>query len=96
MKPADHHPNHKWIVSKKGFELLQEWNVQQAKRDQDSFDMYIFSDFSGYGTCEVIENMVKSLTCEFKVSLALTCVSFWPSPKKRRRDHRIRWRCGRS
>ena len=58
-KPAADYPEHKWVVTKHGFELMQEWNVQQAKRNQDCFDMHIFNDFNGYGTCEVIENMVR-------------------------------------
>lgn len=35
-----------------------QWQEQQAKRDQDMFGMYIFNDWSGYGTAEVMENML--------------------------------------
>ncbi len=65
-KPADDYPEHQWIVTKKGFELTLEWQTQQAKRDQDYFDMHVFSDWSGYGICEVIENMVRSEEIEDK------------------------------
>ena len=58
FKLADDHPEHKWIVTKKGFELQNEWLNQADKRCPDNFDMYIFNDFYGYGICEVIENMV--------------------------------------
>ena len=58
FKLADDHPEHKWIVTKKGFELQNEWLNQAEKRCPDNFDMYIFNDFYGYGICEVIENMV--------------------------------------
>lgn len=57
-KPADKHPEHKWIMTKAGFYLFMKWVEEQAKRDQDNFDMYIYNDFSGYGTKEVMENMV--------------------------------------
>ena len=58
FKLADDHPEHKWIVTKKGFELMKEWMDQADKRCPDLFDMHIFNDFHGYGICEVIENMV--------------------------------------
>ena len=57
-KLADKHPEHKWIATKAGFELLQKWMEEQEKRDQDNFGMYIYNDFSGYGTMEVMDNMV--------------------------------------
>ena len=59
FKAADDHPEHQWIVTKKGFELMQDWMDQADRRCPDLFDMYIFNDFHGYGICEVIENMVK-------------------------------------
>lgn len=54
-KPADDYPDHRWIMTKKGFEMTLEWQTEQAKRDQDNFDMYIFNDWSGYGVVEVME-----------------------------------------
>ncbi|KAK0509296.1 hypothetical protein JMJ35_008667 [Cladonia borealis] len=57
FRAADDHPEHKWIVTKKGFELMKKWMVQADKRDPDLFDMHIFEDFYGYGICELIENM---------------------------------------
>ena len=54
---ADANPK-EWTVTKKGFELHKEWEQEQCQRDQDNFEMHIFGDWSGYGTCEVMENMV--------------------------------------
>ena len=54
---ADANPK-EWTVTKKGFELHKEWEREQCQRDQDNFEMHIFGDWSGYGTCEVMENMV--------------------------------------
>lgn len=60
----DANPEENWIVTKRGFELHKEWRDEQYLRDQGSFKMHIFEDWSGYGTCEVMENMVRSLsTC---------------------------------
>ena len=58
FKLADDHPEHNWIVTKKGYKLMKEWLIQADKRCPDNFNMYIFNDFYGYGICEVIENMV--------------------------------------
>ena len=61
-RPASSVPGHEWIVTKKGYEIAQEWLEQEEKRDQDNFNMYIPKKWSGYGTAEVIENIV----CEVK------------------------------
>ncbi|CAD6578914.1 MAG: hypothetical protein ASARMPRED_008891 [Alectoria sarmentosa] len=55
---ADSNPGQTWIVTKKGFERSRQWGLEQVQRDQDRFRMHVFSDWSGYGTCEVMENMV--------------------------------------
>lgn len=58
-KPADESTARQpWVVTKEGYELAAEWRVQRGKRDQEAFGMYIFNDWTGYGICEVIENMV--------------------------------------
>ena len=48
-----------WVVTKKGNELAMAWRVEKEKRDQDAYGMYIFNDWTGYGICEVMENMVR-------------------------------------
>ena len=58
-KPADENTAYRWAVTRKGYELAAEWRVQKGKRDQDNFGMYIFNDWTAYGICEVIENMVR-------------------------------------
>lgn len=52
-------------VSKMGYPITTdgiekfEWMIkEQEKRDQDIHDMYIYNDFSGYGTTEMVENYV--------------------------------------
>ena len=57
---ADANPEENWIVTLKGFELHKEWGDEQYLRDQGSFKMHIFEDWSGYGNCKVMESMVRS------------------------------------
>ena len=56
---ADANPEEKMIFTKKGYELRREWEREQIQRNQDNFMMHIFNDWNGYGTCEVMENMVR-------------------------------------
>lgn len=58
--------HHKRVVTKRGYELATEWRVQKEKRDQEAFGMYIFNDWTGYGICEVIENMFLAFEKETK------------------------------
>lgn len=58
---ADANPRETRIVTKKGYDLHWDWGLEQFQRDQESFRMHIFSDWTGYGTCEVMENMVRTI-----------------------------------
>jgi len=53
-------PEWKWIVSRKGYKMFVNMDVDIQKRDQDRFMMHVYTDFSGYGVQEVIENWVSS------------------------------------
>jgi hypothetical protein len=57
-KPVEDHPGYKWVVSKKGKQLLENAALDFMKRDQDGYAMYIYNDWTPYGENEVIENMV--------------------------------------
>jgi hypothetical protein len=57
-KPAEEHPNWVWIISEDGLKVFGDLQEQAKKRDQDYHDMYIYNDFSAYGTQEVVENWV--------------------------------------
>ena len=57
-RPADLHPSYDWVMTKRGFELALHWMHEREKRCQDNFDLYVFNDFNGYGTQEVMENML--------------------------------------
>ena len=57
-RPADLHPEYDWVMTKRGFEQALHWMHEQGKRCSDNFDLYIFNDYNGYGTQEVMENML--------------------------------------
>ena len=76
---ADANPDESRIVTKKGFELHKEWDLEQFQRDQDMFRMYIFEDWSGYGVCEVMENMVRNRVICYIVTTTTDVHSSWPS-----------------
>lgn len=60
QKPADESPGYTWVFTKAGYDQYLHWVDEQSKRDQDSFGMHIFSDWSGNGIVEVMENQVRS------------------------------------
>jgi hypothetical protein len=49
-------------------ELLNVHNFETMKRDQDAFDMHIYSDYTGYGAQEVLENQMILFTAAMKDS----------------------------
>ena len=57
---ADNHPGWPWAFTRKGLDRYSYWVQESMKRDQDSFNMHIYNDWSGYGIMEVLENMVCS------------------------------------
>ncbi len=46
-------------LSEEGAELLENLDKEVEKRDQDRFDMHIYSDWTGWGISEVLENYVR-------------------------------------
>lgn len=67
-RPADSQPDYDWVLTKRGFEQALHWMGEREKRCQENFDLYIFNDYNGYGTQEVVENMLaafdKAMTAE--------------------------------
>lgn len=57
-KLASRHPEHLWVSTLGGYERFKWWTQEICKRNQDDYAMYIYNDFSWYGTIEVLENMV--------------------------------------
>ncbi|KAL6832235.1 hypothetical protein V8C40DRAFT_273590 [Trichoderma camerunense] len=56
-KLASRHPEHLWVSTLGGYERFKWWTQEICKRNQDDYAMYIYNDFSWYGTIEVLENM---------------------------------------
>ncbi|EME85543.1 uncharacterized protein MYCFIDRAFT_193826 [Pseudocercospora fijiensis CIRAD86] len=57
-KSASEHPNWKWIMLRESFDLLDAAYQDTDNRDPDTFGMYVYNDFLGYGIIEVLENMM--------------------------------------
>ncbi|MCJ1247823.1 hypothetical protein MMC30_005038 [Trapelia coarctata] len=55
-KAPEESPGYTWVFTKAGYDQFLYWFDEQRKRDQDGFSMHIFSDFSGNGIVEVMEN----------------------------------------
>lgn len=52
-KPATALTDRGWIIESTGFALVEQWQKQQGKRDQDNFVMHTYTDFSGCDTTYV-------------------------------------------
>ena len=57
-KSAAEHPEWKWTMMWKSWQLLCDYSVRAKYTMPDFFDMYIFNDFHGYGMIELAENAV--------------------------------------
>lgn len=55
-----------YAVSARVMDLLNIYDVETYKRDQDAFGMHIYSDFTGYGAQEVLENKMNLFTIAMK------------------------------
>lgn len=61
MSLASLYPEHKWIVSCLGKDRAQWWIQEALKRDQDSFELHFYSNYSVYGKHEVVDNVASTL-----------------------------------
>ncbi|KAG9185943.1 hypothetical protein G6011_02499 [Alternaria panax] len=60
-KPAEEFPGWPYVISEATAELVTKYSLEAINRDQDSFDMYVSNDFTGYGMQEVIENQLTAI-----------------------------------
>lgn len=56
--PAVDHPEWKWVMLWKSWQLLCDYSIRTKYTNPDHFDMYIYNDFHGYGMMELAENAV--------------------------------------
>ncbi|KAL9040776.1 MAG: hypothetical protein Q9180_001706 [Flavoplaca navasiana] len=65
FESADAFPEHKWVMTLAGRKLFHAWKLEQHLRDPDCYGreitVPIFRKWSGYGICEVIENMALAI-----------------------------------
>ncbi|CAN9115175.1 unnamed protein product [Alternaria alternata] len=79
-KPAEKFPNWPYVISQATAELVKKYSLESIKRDEDSFDMVVSNDFTGYGLQEVIENQltaINSLMAKRHVSADELAVGLW-------------------
>lgn len=61
-KLASLHPEWPWFFTELGRDRARWWTQEAMKRDQDSFGLHYYNDFTWYGALEVIENIVSLFT----------------------------------
>ncbi|KAE8145301.1 hypothetical protein BDV25DRAFT_133908 [Aspergillus avenaceus] len=57
-KPASEYPEYPWIITPAGYRKLSHQFLHVNPRTPDLFDMSIYNDFEGFGTVEVLQNLV--------------------------------------
>ena len=58
FKPVAANPEHPWVITWAGYKKSMNQFLHNFVRDPDHFSMYIYNDFSAYGSLEVLENLV--------------------------------------
>ncbi|KAL8851492.1 MAG: hypothetical protein Q9221_003592 [Calogaya cf. arnoldii] len=58
MRFASANPGHPFCLTKKGEDLYRAWRREQVKRDAEAFGVIAWTDYSGYGTAEVVGNIL--------------------------------------
>ncbi|KAF1811723.1 hypothetical protein P152DRAFT_474446 [Eremomyces bilateralis CBS 781.70] len=64
-KPAEEHPEWKWIITRQGNYLANTYGDDTTRRNPDMMGMYTYNDHAGYGMQEVIENQLIAFKKEF-------------------------------
>jgi hypothetical protein len=57
-KSHDQNPDWPIFLSEEGSDIMFDLMNEKEKRDQDNFGIYIYNDWSGWGTAEVMVNAV--------------------------------------
>ncbi|KAL5043050.1 hypothetical protein BDW71DRAFT_188819 [Aspergillus fruticulosus] len=61
-KPAEEYPGYHLTISKAGHNKFIDQIVHTNVRTPDSFGMYVYNDFAGYGVWEVLQNLAVDFT----------------------------------
>ncbi|KAK8140164.1 hypothetical protein PG984_000230 [Apiospora sp. TS-2023a] len=65
-EPVAEHPDHRWFAFWQTWKLFVGWHDAAQWCDPDSFGMYNYNDFNGYGLQEVIERILVAFNDQFK------------------------------
>ncbi|KAL9632652.1 MAG: hypothetical protein Q9204_003708, partial [Flavoplaca sp. TL-2023a] len=81
FESADAFPAHRWVTTLAGRKLFRAWKLEQHLRDPDCYGreitIPIFRKWSGYGICEVIENMFLAFGKHLKTE-PVDIMAVWP------------------
>jgi len=58
LEPAKDHPEHKWCMIWKGYEMFMDYRRRSKYCSPDNFDMYICNDWEGWGYQELLQNFI--------------------------------------
>ncbi|RSL44363.1 hypothetical protein CEP54_014712 [Fusarium duplospermum] len=75
-KLASLHPEWPWVFTVLGRDRLRWWIQEATKRDQDSFGLHYYNDFTWYGALEVVENAISAFDAAFKPKASYR--DWWP------------------
>ncbi|KAJ4328667.1 hypothetical protein N0V84_000858 [Fusarium piperis] len=75
-KLASLHPEWPWVFTVLGRDRLRWWIQEATKRDQDSFGLHYYNDFTWFGALEVVETMISTFNDVFKPNA--TYRDYWP------------------
>jgi hypothetical protein len=64
-KPLSANPSHGYCLTKAGMKEFNDIRLEADVRDQDNFGEHFYTDYTGYGYTEVMENNFTSLNKEF-------------------------------
>jgi len=77
-KPSAEHPEWKWVTMRKTWEMLCEWQRREMFCCPDLFDMYLFNDYHGYGTIELVEDLLVAFNQEYtKTAAKMSIDNMW-------------------
>ncbi|KAF2829727.1 hypothetical protein CC86DRAFT_367670 [Ophiobolus disseminans] len=66
LEPATDHPDYKWVMLWEGFKSFLDYRRRSNYCNPDSFGMYIYNDFNGWGLQELMENQLVAFDATLK------------------------------
>ncbi|KAI9735915.1 MAG: hypothetical protein M1834_001381 [Cirrosporium novae-zelandiae] len=60
-QPANLHPDHPWVISREGLQVLKSLNQALIARDSNYAGVILYNDYDAYESCEVVENAITAI-----------------------------------